>query len=234
MMLPLTSKNCLLCGAVAKNDFCPPCYACLPRLSSPRCAVCALPGTGSDVCGACLAHPPAFDRSRAAVSYAFPVDALLHSFKYRSTLALASVLADLLVENLETTELPDFIVPMPLHPARLRERGFNQALELARHVSKRLRVPLLPTACRRIRDTPSQTGLPWKEREKNMSNAFSCETADLAGSHIALLDDVMTTGATLNELANVLRKHGTATVSAWVVARTLSGDSLAFQNSATG
>ena len=232
--LPLSEKNCLLCGTVAESDFCPPCYNSLPRLSSPQCAVCALPGTGSDVCGACLAHPPAFDRSHAAVSYAFPVDALLHSFKYRSNLALASVLADLLVANLDTAELPDFIVPMPLHPARLHERGFNQALEIARHVSKRLRVPLLPTACRRIRDTPSQAGLPWKEREKNMSKAFSCETADLASGHVALLDDVMTTGATLNELAKVLRKHGAVTVSAWVVARTLSGDSQGFQNSATG
>lgn len=220
VILLLAEKNCILCGAVAEDDFCPPCFDSLPRLSSPQCPVCALPGTGPDVCGACLAHPPAFERSRAAMSYTFPMDALLHSFKYGSNLAIASVLADLLAASVETAELPDYIVPMPLHPARLHERGFNQALEIARGVSRHLRVPLLPDVCRRIRDTPSQTGLPWKERGKNILNAFSCET-NLAGKHVALLDDVMTTGATLNELAKVLRKGGVASVSAWVVARTL-------------
>ncbi len=134
---------------------------------------------------------------------------------------MASVLADLLAARIDPDALPDFIVPMPLHPARLRERGFNQALEIARGVSKKLSVGLLPSICRRIKDTPSQTGLPWKEREKNIRNAFTCE-GDLRGSHVAMLDDVMTTGATLNELAKALRKSGAARVSGWVVARTLS------------
>jgi ComF family protein len=153
--------------------------------------------------------------------YAFPVDALLHSLKYQGNLAMASVLADLLTARIDPDALPDFIVPMPLHPARLRERGFNQALEIARRVSRKSGIPLLPGICRRIKDTPSQTGLPWKEREKNIRNAFSCE-ADLRGKHVAMLDDVMTTGATLNELAKALRKSGAAHVSGWVVARTLS------------
>lgn len=134
---------------------------------------------------------------------------------------MASVLADLLAARIDTDALPDFIVSMPLHPARLRERGFNQALEIARGVSRKLGVALLPGICRRIKDTPSQTGLPWKEREKNIRNAFTCE-ADLRGKHVAMLDDVMTTGATLNELAKALRKSGAAHVSGWVVARTLS------------
>lgn len=155
------------------------------------------------------------------MSYAFPVDALLHSLKYQANLAMASVLADLLTARIDTDALPDFIVPMPLHPARLRERGFNQALEIARGVSRKLGVALLPGICRRIKDTPSQTGLPWKEREKNIRNAFTCE-ADLRGKHVAMLDDVMTTGATLNELAKALRKSGAEHVSGWVVARTLS------------
>jgi ComF family protein len=174
------------------------------------------------ICGACLAHPPAFDRTLAAVNYAFPIDALLHSLKYRTNLALAPVLADLLLAQIDTAVLPDFIVPMPLHAVRLRERGFNQAMEISRQISKKSDVPLLPTLCRRVRDTASQTGLPWKERKKNIRNAFDCE-GNLDGKRIAIVDDVMTTGATLNELARVLRKCGAVHISAWVVARTLPG-----------
>lgn len=217
----LLGKNCLLCGAAARDDFCSPCRESLPHLPSQHCVVCALPVTESAICGACLANPPAFDSSVAAVNYAFPVDALLHSFKYQANLAIAPVLAELLAARIDTDALPDVIVPMPLHATRLRERGFNQALEIARHVSKKFRVPLLAAMCRRVKDTPSQTGLPWKERENNIRNAFECE-ADLAGKRIAILDDVMTTGATLNELAKVLRKRGATHVSGWVVARTLA------------
>ena len=136
---------------------------------------------------------------------------------------MSAVLADLMWERINDAAfsmLPDFIAPMPLHPARLRERGFNQALEIARRVSNKSGIALLPGACKRIKDTPPQTGLPWREREKNIRGAFACEL-DLTGQHIAVLDDVMTTGATLNELARVLRKRGATEVSAWVVARTL-------------
>ena len=220
-MQALFKNNCLLCGASAKDDFCASCQDSLPHSPPQHCVVCALPLAESRICGACLANPPAFDHSVAAMSYAFPVDALLHSLKYQANLAMASVLADLLTARIDADALPDFIVPMPLHPARLRERGFNQALEIARGVSRKSGVALLPGICRRIKDTPSQTGLPWKEREKNIRNAFTCE-ADLKGKHVAMLDDVMTTGATLNELAKALRKSGAAHVSGWVVARTLS------------
>lgn len=136
---------------------------------------------------------------------------------------MASVLADLLIAPVSAAALPDFIVPMPLHSSRLRERGFNQALEIARGVSKKTGIALLPAVCKRIKNTPSQTGLPWKAREKNVKGAFTCQ-ADLAGRRIAILDDVMTTGATLNELAKVLRKSGAIHVSGWVVARTLPRD----------
>jgi ComF family protein len=220
-MQALFKNNCLLCDASAKGDFCASCRDSLPHSPPHQCVVCALPLAESRICGACLAKPPAFDHSVAAMSYAFPVDALLHSLKYHANLAMASVLADLLTARIDPDALPDFIVPMPLHPARLRARGFNQALEISRRVSRKSGVALLPDICRRIKDTPSQTGLPWKEREKNIRNAFSCE-ADLRGKHVAMLDDVMTTGATFNELAKALRKSGAAQVSGWVVARTLS------------
>lgn len=228
-MQAMLMKNCLLCGVKSRADFCNPCLNSLPHLTYDRCSVCALPVQGWQICGACLSNPPAFDRSIAALEYAFPVDALLQRLKYGAHLAMARVLADLLIARINspvantvahTVELPDFIVPMPLHSGRLRERGFNQALELARRVSKKTGVPLLSDACQRIRNTPSQTGLPWKEREQNIRGAFTCE-AELDGKHVAMLDDVMTTGATLNELAKVLRKRGATQVSGWVVARTL-------------
>ena len=217
----LFMKNCLLCGTKSGDDFCKACRNSLPCLTHDRCVVCALPVKGSQICGACLANPPAFGRSVAALEYTFPVDALLQRLKYGANLAMARVLADLLFSHIDNAvDLPDFIVPMPLHPGRLRERGFNQALELARRISKKTGIALLPDVCHRVRDTPSQTGLPWKERERNIRGAFSCETK-LEGKHIAILDDVMTTGATLNELAKVLRKCGASHVSGWVVARTL-------------
>lgn len=205
------------------DDLCTPCRTSLPYLPHPCCPVCALPTTEGPICGACLAEPPAFDHTVAALQYAFPVDALIHSLKYRESLAIAAILADLLMTQMNGaafSALPDFIVPMPLHPARLRQRGFNQALEIARRVSKKSAIALLPNACQRIKDTPPQTGLPWKEREKNIRGAFACEI-DLTGKHVAVLDDVMTTGTTLNELAKVLRKRGATRISAWVVARTL-------------
>ena len=109
---------------------------------------------------------------------------------------------------------------MPLHPSRLRERGFNQSLQLARSIGQQLDLPVQPFSCQRIRDTPSQSSLPWKERDKNMRKAFSCE-GDVAGKHVAIVDDVMTTGATVNELALALLNAGASEVSVWVVARTL-------------
>lgn len=133
---------------------------------------------------------------------------------------MVPILADLLITQIDPLTFPDFIVPIPLHPARLRERGFNQALEIARRVSKKTGIALLPNVCKRVKNTASQTGLPWKERQKNIRSAFACEM-DLTGKHIAVLDDVMTTGATLNELARLLRKRGAVEVSGWVVARTL-------------
>ncbi len=213
-------KNCLLCGASSDNDLCGPCWDSLSHLPPGRCPICASLVAENLVCGACLADPPAFAHVVAAASYAFPVDAMIHSLKYQANLAMAPILANLLMPQIDPLTFPDFIVPMPLHPTRLRERGFNQALEIARHIVKKTGIAMLPNACKRVKNTASQTGLPWKEREKNIRGAFACEM-DLTGKHIAVLDDVMTTGATLNELARVLRKCGAVKVSGWVVARTL-------------
>lgn len=216
-----TQKSCLLCGAIAGGDFCPACYRDLPQLPASHCPVCLWPVPTNEICGNCLKKPPAFTRTLAALRYTFPADALIHALKYQTNLAIAPVLANLFIARLNTMEtMPDVIVPMPLHPIRLRERGFNQAMEIGRTIAKQTGIALLPDGCSRIKHTPPQTGLPWKERQKNIRRAFSCKI-ELTGKHVAVVDDVMTTGATLNELAKVLRRQGAIEISNWVIARTL-------------
>ena len=140
--------------------------------------------------------------------------------KYGEQLALAHAFAKKLLPRIDPSNLPDYLVAMPLHPAKLRERGFNQSVLIAATVARGLNLELLPNACRRVRDTPPQSSLPWKERKKNVRNAFCCDM-DLTGKRVALVDDVLTTGASLNALADVAHKRGAAEVSAWVIARTL-------------
>ncbi|GKS68841.1 comF family protein [Nitrosomonas sp. PY1] len=169
-----------------------------------------------------MKEPPAFTRTIAATRYTFPIDALVRSLKYQSNFAIAPILASLLLTQLKISmqHQPDIMLPMPLHPIRLRERGFNQAIELGRFIAKQLKIPLLVDHCYRIRHTVPQTDLPWPERQKNVRKVFQCDL-DLSGRHVAIVDDVMTTGATLNELAKVLRQQGANEVSNWVIARTL-------------
>ncbi len=175
---------------------------------------------GSDLCGRCLSQTPAFDHTVAAFSYSFPLDKLIQALKYRDRLILVNFLAEAVMQRI--TLLPDCMVAMPLHPLRLRERGFNQSLLLARRIARDLQIPLLANACERVRNTPPQSALPWKERDKNMRQAFACTApADLSDKHVAIVDDVMTTGASMGELASALKRAGAREVSAWVVARTL-------------
>ncbi len=215
-----SQRMCLLCGVSNEKDVCHACFKDLPQLPTNRCPICLLPVTTSQECGVCLTTKPAFTRALAAFQYSFPIDALIQSLKYQTNLAIVPILADLLIDQIEITKLPDFIVPMPLHPKRLRERGFNQALEISRVIANKSGVTLLSDVCQRIRNTPAQTGLNWKERQKNIHNAFTC-SINVSGKHIAVVDDVMTTGATLNELAKVLCQQGADEVSGWIVARTL-------------
>jgi ComF family protein len=215
----LVAPSCLLCaGASAGALLCAPCDGDLPRLASGHCDTCALPITSGTRCGACLTHPPAYDHVCAPFTYAFPVDALVQALKYRGMLALAPLFGSAITSSLD--ERPDVILPMPLADARLRERGFNQAQEIARQVAKLTGIALLPRACRKVRDTQPQAALPWKERAKNVRKAFVCDE-DFAGLHVAVIDDVMTTGATLNELARNLKQAGAARVTGLIVARTL-------------
>jgi ComF family protein len=215
----LLEQSCVLCGTASDgSQTCRPCTSELPRLPGKRCAVCALPLASGRLCGACLASPPRYARVVAAFSYGYPVDALIRAYKYGGRLAYSRLLGSALARAAGTDA--DAIIAMPLAPARLAQRGFNQALEIARVVAVATGVPLMPRACRKVVDTPPQAALPWKERAKNVRRAFVCDT-DLTGRRVAVVDDVLTTGATLNELARVLRKAGAAEVQGWVVARTL-------------
>lgn len=219
----LPAEPCVLCGELSESGcWCAACDAALPYLTVAGCPVCALPTPDGSVCGQCLTSSPHFARTVAAFAYAFPVDGLVQALKFRERLILARHLASKLGQRIEVR--PDYIVPMPLHSARLRERGFNQSLELARRVASSLGVPLLIHSCQRVRDTPPQSALNWKERDKNVRKAFAC-TQNFSGKHVAILDDVMTSGASLNELALALRRAGAREVSAWVVARTLRNKS---------
>lgn len=187
-------------------------------MPSAVCGVCGLPSPRDAVCGACLSERPHFDTIAAAFVYAFPIDAVVQRLKYRGDLALAPLLGKALAQRV--TERPDVMVPVPLSDARIRERGFNQAIEIARVVESTAGLALRPEVCRRVSDRPPQAGLPWAERAKNVRGAFACDV-DMTGLHVAVIDDVMTTGATLNEFARVLKLAGAARVSGWVAARTL-------------
>lgn len=214
-------QDCLLCRSTAGDDLlCPACTDALPRLSPECCPVCALPTPGAQTCGACLRQPPHFDATRAAFRYEFPLDRLVQSLKYAHRLAGADFLGRELSRLPPPSPAPDLILPVPLAALRLAERGFNQALELARPLARCCGAPLEIRRVRRHRDTSPQASLPWKERAKNIRHAFECDI-DLAGMTVLVVDDVMTTGATLDELARTLKAHGASRVENRVLARAL-------------
>ena len=212
--------TCYLCRGESRALLCAFCAADLPRLPRERCPRCALPMPGSAVCGRCASEPPGFDATVAVFAYGFPADVLVQGLKFRGELALAPLLADELRAEVAGSSGPlrtvDVIVPVPLHASRLRERGYNQSMEIAREIGKHFGVPVAADLCERVRDTPAQPGLPWKERR-----AFSCRRA-LDGRAVAVVDDVMTTGATLGEVASTLKKFGAVRVVNWVVTRALA------------
>ena len=219
-------QRCELC--VARTDGALLCAACadtLPRIAA-ACPVCAVPSAGSAVCGRCLADPPPYAATIAALAYAFPADRLLQRIKYGGRIALAEWAGATLAAAVRVTlagrtgtNRPDRIVALPLAASRQRERGFNQAREIAVHVACGIGLPLAAPLAR-ISAGPPQTALPWAERRRNVRGAFAVHSA-VRGARIALVDDVMTTGATLAEAARMLRSAGAARVECWVVARTL-------------
>ena len=214
----LFSGSCFLCRGAAENFLCAQCDADLPRLGQALCPRCSLPSPDAAVCGRCLTRPPQYDATVAALAYRFAADVLVQALKFRGELALAPFLGDFLANRISSRDV-DCVIPVPLSPARLRGRGYNQALEIARHVARATGVRLAPELCERARDTLPQTDLPLAERARNVRGAFHCPRF-VAGARLAVLDDVMTTGATLEEIAATLKRAGAARVENWVVART--------------
>ena len=216
-------SQCAVCRAWPAQRVC---EACAARFAQPRarCETCALPlASGTRRCGTCLRHPPALAACVAAVDYGYPWADLLTQFKFQGDPGWAAPLATLLRSTpwaeplLEAAHL---VLPVPLSCQRLRDRGFNQALLLARHLAPR---KADGTVLLRLRDTPAQSGLPRAQRLRNLQGAFAVEplcATRVQGRRIVLVDDVMTTGATLEAAARVLRQAGAQHVAALVVART--------------
>ncbi len=212
---------CVTCGQEAEGtlDLCQGCLAAMPYLGY-ACRQCALPLAESGVCGSCLKVPPPFEQTFSLFRYTHPIDHLIQQLKFNRRLVNARLLGMLMAESLRQQEqrLPDLLVPVPLHRRRLQTRGYNQAVELARPVSKLLGVPMEFSCCYRIRETAVQSDLPAKQRRSNIRGAFEVGGV-LTGKHVAIIDDVMTTGNTVTELAQVMRNSGVQKVDIWVCAR---------------
>lgn len=224
----LYPPTCLLCGGAGEGDedLCPGCRQELPYNvhPCPRCAEPLPPAALPDQpCGACLRDPPPFDRCIAPLLYDhYQLQHLTLGLKFGGQLANARLLSRLLADHLMGEldgPLPERILPVPLHPRRLRERGFNQALELARPLAARLGIPLDLTTCVRLKATPPQKSLDRDARRKSLRGAFAV-VGTPAFRHVALVDDVVTTGSTAAEIARVLKRAGVARVEVWAVAKT--------------
>ena len=212
-------QDCLLCAAASGDRVvCAACEAALPVIAA-ACAGCAIPLPHGGRCGECLARPFAFDDAAACYEYRFPLDRLVCRFKYAGDLAVGRWLALQLAARVAHAR-PDLVVATPVTRRRLRERGFNQALELAKGVARRVGARCDIAGLAKPSETPAQSGLTRRERRANLRDAFRCDL-DVAGLHVAVVDDVMTTGATLDAVASVLKRRGAARVSAWCVARTV-------------
>jgi ComF family protein len=242
LLRALLPTACALCGAGSASALCPACSAQFFSSAAARCPCCAnplpappqnrgqvfhfytSPAVGGQLCGACLRQRPAFDATVVACDYALPLDQLVLQLKFGHRLALAALFAQLLRDAVLQRPgfvLPALLCPVPLGPQRLAERGFNQALEIARPLARSLGVALHPRLAGRAHDTAPQSSVAPEQRRRNIAHAFTVGDAALVeGRHIGIVDDVMTSGQTLNELAATFKRYGAARVSNLVFART--------------
>jgi len=228
LMAMLLPSECVLCTAPGAGLICPACRCTYfgPRAQVARCPLCANPlpsGANALPCARCLRSPPAYDATLAACAYGLPLDRLVLQLKFGARLAHGRLFGELLAEAAlrEQCVLPALLCPVPLGPERLAERGFNQALEIARPLARRLGVRLAPRLLCRVHDTTAQSRLVAGGRRGNLRHAFAVlSRAEVEGRHIGVVDDVMSSGETLDELAATLKRHGAARVSNFVFART--------------
>jgi len=236
----LFTSVCVLCDAPVKGKYslCKDCHSDLPWMgqSCQRCGIALTSNLeedkASDTCGACQSNLPPVDYTISALHYLSPIDYLITELKFNHKLTSASILSDLLIQRLhqvidqtpdqkQPNGMPELIIPVPLHKKRLKTRGFNQAVEIGRSISSVFSIPLCKNIIVRNKNTPPQTKLTAIERSKNIRHSFKIENLkELSGvSHVVILDDVVTTGATCNELAKLLKKSGVETVGVWSIAR---------------
>ncbi len=223
-------SSCALCGCSHEQALCDDCEQRFFKHAPLRCHQCASPLLRTDAptqrCGACLTDPPAFDTTIVAGDYAAPVDHLVLALKFGNRLALAPLFAHMLRDAIlrePVFAMPAVLTAVPLGEKRLTERGFNQALEIAKPLARAIAIPLAPQLLERTRDTLMQSMLHPAERHRNMRHAFVLPAhagALVQGQHVGVVDDVMTTGVTMNEIAVTLKRHGAVRVTNLVFART--------------
>jgi ComF family protein len=224
---------CALCGTTGAHLICGGCRQHYFTKGPPRCRQCANPTLlASTLCGICLKQPRAFDNTIAVIDYAAPIDQLVLALKFGGRLALAPLFAEMLARAAQQqvmagsgdTVLPELLTAVPLSASRLQQRGFNQALEIAKPLARILKLPLQHDLLRRQRDTlPQSHGLDLLQRRRNLRRAFIVQPEaikQIRGCHVGVVDDVMTTGETLNEFARTLRSAGASRVTNLVFART--------------
>jgi ComF family protein len=222
----LFPSTCVLCTAPGQSDGIDLCVGCLSDLpinanACPRCGEQLTTSSIALLCGACLRKSPRYHSTHCAYRYSYPIDHLVRALKYHNRLTHARVLGELLARSLIKVRIepwPEVLVPVPLAEHRYRERGFNQASEVAKQLQKHLAIPVRADLLERKRVTREQAGLDRSSRRKNVRNAFAMR-APLVAKHVAIVDDVVTTGSTVNEIARVLKKAGAQTIEVWAVAR---------------
>jgi len=226
IILSRPEVQCVLCGHDSSSTLCKHCEQSLPYSRAPclRCGI-ELPinTPAGTVCGPCLKRPPTFDRCYPLLRYVFPIPSLISRFKDNAQFTEGSLLASLLASRLaQQSHRPHMLIPVPLHSRRLRQRGFNQSQLIATGIAAQCAISVRTDLCIRQRNTPSQRGLDRSLRRKNLLDAFHIphrQQRELQNKHVALVDDVVTTTSTANNLASLLKSHGAQTVDVYCIAR---------------
>ena len=215
----LFPRRCVFCATKLNGGWwCASCADDLPKINC-QCPSCGIPLSSTRTCGRCQTRRPQFDLTIAPLTYATPLTGLIHRFKYRAQLALTEPLAELFLATARLPGLaPEALIPVPLHPNRLRRRGYNQAAELARAIANRLDLPTADHLALRKQATTAQADLPLAQRSSNVRGVFAVHKP-MPCSRMAIVDDVMTSGATVNELARMLRAAGAEWIEVWVLCR---------------
>jgi ComF family protein len=214
-----TKSACYFCLSPTDAVCCKQCELDFMK-ESPRCPICAKPHHAEAVCGKCIISPPLFSSTTVLFNYAYPAKKMVLDFKFNKRVELSTFFAELLLDRIKSKDkLPEALIPVPLHKKRQAQRGYNQSLELAKHLANKLDIPINASLCKRIVNTDPQSELPMKSRRKNVKNAFALNN-DRMPKHIAIVDDVITTGSTINEISRLFKSAGCERIDIWAIART--------------